>query len=777
LVIEQLCILMTGQPPDRKDHGMVVSHTGRKWSLAWLFPLFALAIAGWYFVGQWKERGPEIEIHFPEAPGMVAGKTQLIYRGVPCGRVTSVKLDPSLREAIVRVRLASFAADLAREGSLFWIDQPVISLQEMTGLEAIIQGNSIHARSGEGPPATVFKGRDEAPVMALEAPSLRLQLRADQPTPLDRGAPVYYRGAIVGRVVGQRVHDDDQVSIHVDIDAEHKDLIHSSTRFWLVPATRVTIGPGGISIDFSGIGTLIQGAVAFDSFAKEGEGELQVDSFPLFANEALARAQGPEIEVAFEDGRGLVAGRTRVDYLGYSVGLVTSVRPDFSGGKIVAGIQFHEPREAWTKEGTLFTLVRAKIGLEGIAGLETLLTGAYIALQPGPGSAGQTKFAGRNLLEEEWNLSLPKQGKRVLLLSDRVNEVRQDTPVLYRGLVAGRVESLEPAAGGGVRMSLWIEDAFASEVREESRFWRVAAAEVRAGPGLLKLEIAGLSALLDGAIAFDTFEEGSKEASGSFAFPLHASESLARADSVPVHISFSRARGILPGETQLRYLGMPVGLVEKVHIKEGEVKVTARLNRGFEFLRREGSVFLLVEPRVSLQGVSGLETLISGVFIECEPAASGALVEQFEGLLPEDPQVITAESEVGMHYYLQATATDIMPGAPVLYRNVQVGSVLEKSLSTDGSSVRLKIGILPKYSVLIREGTRFWDGSGIRMQLGFLRFQLKTTSPVTGGGAVGFATPEGHAMGSPAPEGRLFEMAPRPHGAWLRWNPAIPLGN
>src|SRR5690606_28464095 len=109
--------------------------------------------------------------------------------------------DDDLDTVIVKIRLKAFAAELAREGTDFWVEQPIISLREIAGLESIIQGNTIHARiNHSGAPRTDFTGLATAPLSPMDVPALIFSLKADSIPFLGRGTPVYHRGVRVGWV-------------------------------------------------------------------------------------------------------------------------------------------------------------------------------------------------------------------------------------------------------------------------------------------------------------------------------------------------------------------------------------------------------------------------------------------------------------------------------------------------------------------------------------------------------------------------------------------------
>ena len=167
-------------PTSPEDHGEVVPQARRTISWAWVFPLLAAAATIWLFWSNWRAHGPEIEVVFDSAPGIQAGKTPLLYRGMKAGEVTDLHLDENFEKVIVVIRLKAFAAQLARAGTDFWIDQPVVELGQTSGLDALIQGNSIQARSGSGPPSLHFVGHNRPPLTPLESPALVLKLQAEQ---------------------------------------------------------------------------------------------------------------------------------------------------------------------------------------------------------------------------------------------------------------------------------------------------------------------------------------------------------------------------------------------------------------------------------------------------------------------------------------------------------------------------------------------------------------------------------------------------------------------
>jgi paraquat-inducible protein B len=347
-------------------------------------------------------------------------------------------------------------------------------------------------------------------------------------------------------------------------------------------------------------------------------------------------------------------------------------------------------------------------------------------------------------------------------------------PVLYRGLTAGRVTGKTLDANGEPILDVIIRKDYAKAVARNARFWQLPATSVQAGPGVLNIDVASVQTLVLGGLAFDVFGSPGTPATNGAQFELFSTESAARATSSPIRVTFENGQGLLAGRTQVRYLGLPVGLVESVRPSNGKVEAVIRLEDGHDILRREGSAFSIVRLDVSLNGVSGVETVVSGVYIECVPAESGRLLENFTGVSLAKAE-FQAEEERGLEVVVTSARTNISINAPVSYRGLVVGKVGRKVLSADGRKVGLCVVISPPYDSLIRENTKFWDSGGVKVTMGFFDLKVQTGSldALTHGG-LAFATPNNSEMGAQAKRGHEFDLHAAPRREWLRWSPSVP---
>ncbi|WP_412504792.1 intermembrane transport protein PqiB [Roseovarius sp. SYSU LYC5161] len=186
-----------------------------------------------------------------------------------------------------------------------------------------------------------------------------------------------------------------------------------------------------------------------------------------------------------------------------------------------------------------------------------------------------------------------------------------------------------------------------------------------------------------------------------------------------VEISFENASGVKPGTTELRYRDVTVGLVEEVYFTDGldRVLVSVRLEQEVAPYVDADAEFWVVRPQVTTQGVRGLNTVLSGVYIEgvWDNEAGGA-VERFEGL-PDAP--LNRAGQDGLRLTLRASGkATVTENAPILYRGITVGRVGKPTISADGSTAEAEALIFAPHDRLINDATRFWDASGFSFSLG-----------------------------------------------------------
>lgn len=225
-----------------------------------------------------------------------------------------------------------------------------------------------------------------------------------------------------------------------------------------------------------------------------------------------------------------------------------------------------------------------------------------------------------------------------------------------------------------------------------------------------------------------------------------------------IEVSFRTAEGIEAGKTTVRYRQVNVGLVREIDLSEDRSHIIAKieLRKDASNFATEDSRFWVVRPRIGASGVSGIDTLLSGAYIEVDGGKSDVKTTSFKGL--ETPPVVTSDVP-GKIFFLKAQDLGSLDfGSPIYYRRINVGQVTSYQLADDGKSVELQTFIKSPYDKFVTTDARFWQASGVDVNLNASGFSLNTqslASIISGGIAFGY--PE-NSDAAPAPNKMKFEL-------------------
>ncbi len=226
-----------------------------------------------------------------------------------------------------------------------------------------------------------------------------------------------------------------------------------------------------------------------------------------------------------------------------------------------------------------------------------------------------------------------------------------------------------------------------------------------------------------------------------------------------ITIVFQAAEGLEAGKTRIKYKDVNIGQVTAVQLSldYSKVEVTASIAKSAAGLIVEDARFWVVEPRVTLSGISGLGTLLSGNYIGFEAGKSTKKKYQFTGV--ETPPIIT-RGQAGRQFVLKADDLGSLGiGSPVYYRRLEAGQVIAYELAGDGKTVEIKVFISAPFDPYVNPDTRFWDASGFDVSVGADGLEVRTQSVVSLlAGGVAFDTPTFAADGEPAAENTRFTL-------------------
>ncbi|USD66520.1 MlaD family protein [Vibrio sp. SCSIO 43136] len=870
------------QPRVKRDFGV---------SPLWLLPLITLCLAGWLVFKAINEAGQRIQISFPDAQGMIAGRTTIRYQGLEVGMVRDIKLSKDLSNIFVEADIYPEATQLLGDKTRFWLVKPTASLSGVSGLDALVSGNyiSIHPGGNTEPVdlstvKTKYIGLDKSPSDLLADKGLNITLISDELGSISIGSQIVYKKIPIGEVFSFQLDENAKhVRIHAVIDDEYSNLINSDSRFWNVSGIGAKVGFNGVDIHMESLSALLGGAIAVDS-PDEGDAVTEGSQFKLYPDLATA-GRGIPIEIELPSDNKVSANGAPIMYRGLEIGQITDVQLSDDHEHIIAYASIQPSFSDALNSGTKFLLEEAKLSLSGVENIGNLLTGNYLTMIPGDGDRNRNFTAIRKdtyirategalqltlkadntfgleagtellykgisvgsvtnvaleqddvlfevLVNHEYahlikannrffvtgsataeftetglNVTVPpakqllsgsisfvSEGKSapkstynlfankslaeladfnksgsvdLTLLSDELPPVSVGSPLLYRNLPVGKVAGFK-LGKTGVLIHLRLDRKYQHVLSKNSVFWNRSGVEVTADLSGVNITAAPLATLIKGGIAFDTLE-GVENKIGK-QWKLYDSYNEARKYGKHIQLTSNNTSSVTKG-MPIKYQGVKVGEVTKVtpNFDSQNVQIDARILPEYVAnIALNNSHFWLVQPEVGLRGVKNLETLISQ-YIQVEPAGKQL---KYEFNLDTE-----GKGSRGVSYQLQsATRASVSVGTPVLFRDFEVGEVVEVRLGQFADRVVTTIEVKPQYAYLIRSNTVFWNVSGIDVSFGITGAEVRagTVDNIVRGG-IAFATPEQTPLKPEAQANTAFFLHDQVKPEWKLWRTPIPM--
>ena len=221
----------------------------RRWniSLVWLVPIVAALVGVSMLIHNARTAGPQITISFLTAQGLEANKTQVKYKNVVIGKVTTITLSDDRSHIDAIVELDGTARSFAVEDSRFWVVRPRIGAGGVSGVDTLLSGGFVGADAGvSGRVVDRFVGLETPPPITYGEKGTRFILRTEDLGSLDVGSTVYYRRIPVGQVVSYALSKDGKgLDVQIFINAPYDQFVITNTRFWNASGVDVSLTAGG----------------------------------------------------------------------------------------------------------------------------------------------------------------------------------------------------------------------------------------------------------------------------------------------------------------------------------------------------------------------------------------------------------------------------------------------------------------------------------------------------------------------------------------------------
>lgn len=279
-------------------------------------------------------------------------------------------------------------------------------------------------------------------------------------------------------------------------------------------------------------------------------------------------SRGTLVTLTMDNAEGIEAGNTLIRSRNVEIGRVQTVRlsDDLSHAVMTARIQ--PGVEDMLREDSRFWVVKPRIGREGISGLGTVLSGAYIQLEPGSEEAPRREFPVSDIPPVA---PTGQAGLRLSLTSQLGNSLRVGDPVSYQGYTVGRIEEnrFEPASRT-MQHQVFIEEPYTQLVTDSTRFWTTSGVDFRLDADGVRVNVESLEALLGGGVTFGVPEDlpMGQPVEANTRFTLYADENEAREGTFNRYLEFvllidESVRGLTRG-APVEFRGVRLGTVAAV---------------------------------------------------------------------------------------------------------------------------------------------------------------------------------------------------------------------
>lgn len=275
--------------------------------------------------------------------------------------------------------------------------------------------------------------------------------------------------------------------------------------------------------------------------------------------------RGATLTLLASSAEGVVAGKTQIKSRSVDIGKVVSVELSQDLKQVVIKAQMNPGTDALLNEESQLWVVKPTVGRGGVTGLSTLLSGAYIELQPGKGSNNKVFF---ELLESPPVAPADAPGVRVYLTSNDASALAVGDPILFHGYEVGSVELSEfDTKQRSMRYQLFIRAPYDALVTENVRFWKASGMALDMSAEGVRVEMASISSLLGGGVTFDVLDgwpQGNKAANNSV-FQLFANKKSIQDGLYNEYLEYivffdESIRGLTTG-APVEYRGIRIGTV------------------------------------------------------------------------------------------------------------------------------------------------------------------------------------------------------------------------
>ena len=582
--------------------------------------------------------------------------------------------------------------------------------------------------------------------------------------------PILYKGIEIGKIKSIILNDKDEIIATAFIDKRFSNFNKKGTKFYKVEAQ---IG----LMEIKNVDTVLKGNYIN---VIPGSGEYN-DTFTVYASEEKAlKKQMYGITIKSDKLYNLKVG-SNIFYKNVVVGSILGYdfTPDLKDIIIKAGI--NTKYKHLINDKTLFYSISTPLIESKNFDLRVNFEGVDPLINGGIGieyTKSKTKnFANRFWLYDSFiDLLKVKQkysdGKRIKIQIDENTQLKIDAPLFYRNIKIGFIESFDYLSSKPYAV-LFIENNYKKIINSHTKFYLQSAINVNANLSQgLKLKLSSFETLLKGGIVLtNNYRTIDKNINTNFKYKLYDDFENLPIEKFVINLTFKDIEGLDTKNTKLMYKGIQVGKITNIKLNENLniLNAKAYIYDEYKEIASKNSIFYIVKPDISLSGISGFETIIKGSYINILKG-DGLLNSSFDVY---NNKPISSTIKKGLKITLNAIHSgSLTTYSNVYYKKIKVGEIENIDLDKNSKYVNLEVFIYDKYKNLIRKNSKFYNVSGIDIDVSLVGATIRAdslSSVVLGG--ISFATPD--KFDKKAKNNAKFTLYQDAKPEWLKYNPEI----
>jgi paraquat-inducible protein B len=450
---------------------------------------------------------------------------------------------------------------------------------------------------------------------------------------------------------------------------------------------------------------------------------------------------GPDVTISFQSAEGLDAGKTTVKYKNVVIGRVKKIYLSRDRNHVVVSVALDKSAEGFATKDTRYWVVRPRIGLGGISGVDTLLSGAFIGADIGDSKESEDEFKG---LETPPAVNHGAPGRSFILHTDDLGSLDIGSPTYFRRIQVGRVVAYKlDKDGKGVSLQIFVDGPNDKFVTEASRFWNASGVDLSLGANGLKLNTQSLVSVLAGGIAFQDppgpHDDAIAAEDAEYKLFTDQATAMAPPDGEPryVRMRFDQSVRGLAVDAPVEFLGINIGRVVSVRLDYDEKKQRFPVQVGaMIYPQRLGSAYDKLEAMAKASGenpdLSHLMARLIDHGMRAQARSANLLTGQLYialDFVPKSPKVafdpdakpLTIPTVSGSFDKLQEQLSDIVDKVNKIPFD-SIGTHLDETLAGLNSTLKQVNGeTLPAFKDTLQ---------GVQKTLGSANDALSTDSPL-----------------------------------------------